>query len=307
MAHLGAHGDDYSILLLGSSHVYRHLIPRILDEEVRLATGVPVRSFNLGAPGLALPEAFELLDRLVAGKASRLEWVVVDTTLFSETTAENALSRRDLDWHNWEETLLASRYLLASQQRTSEKMEKVSAHARALLMNVLGSGRIAEHARYHMETDRLLDNGDLVYELEEEGYRSLDAETDASYLERARTFRAKVREGAVFKGHSKRGKYAAEAYRAHMFARIADLAERHGARVAFFDPPRITTQPRTFEVENVPSPLVFDFEDAQRFPSLYDLSLWFDQSHLNRRGSEELTVLLARELASYVGGARAFR
>jgi hypothetical protein len=307
MAHLSAHADDYSILLLGSSHVYRHLVPRILDDEVLRATGVRVRSFNLGAPGLALPEALEALQRFVSARPSRLEWVVVDTTLFSETTPENLLSRRDLDWHTLEETLLACKYLVASRQPSSEKIDKVSAHARALVMNLLGSGRIAEHARYEMGTDRLLGSTDLFYDLEEEGYRSLDSETDASYIERAQSFREKIREGVVFKGHNKRGKYTAEAYRAHMFARIVDVAEGHGARVAFFDPPRITAQPRTFEVENVPSPLIFDFEDAQRFPSLYDMSLWFDQSHLNRRGSEELTALFARELAAYVGDARAVR
>jgi hypothetical protein len=307
MEYLTAHGDDYSILLLGSSHVYRHLIPPLLDREIQRATGTSVRSFNLGAPGLALPEAFVLLDRFFAATRGHLDWVVVDTTLFSETTPENLLTRRDLDWHDWEETLLACKYLVASRQPSSEKLDKVAAHWRALLMNYLGSGRVAEHARYHMDTDRLLDNSDLFYTLEDEGYRSLDSETDPTYLERAQSFRAKVREGVTFKGHNKHGKYAAEAYRAHVFARIVGLADSHGARVAFFDPPRITAQPRTFDVEGVPSPLVFDFQDAQRFPSLYDMSLWFDQSHLNRRGSDELTALLAREFAASVGDARAVR
>jgi hypothetical protein len=307
MTHLAGHRDDYSILLLGSSHVYRHLVPRIFDAEIASATGQPHRSFNLGAPGLALPEAYELLDTLLSAGSTQLRWVIIDTTLFSETTAENQLTRRDLDWHTLEETLLACKYLFASRQPLSEKVGKGTAHLKAYLLRSIGSGRIAEHARYVMGTDKLLGDDDLVYSLADEGYRALDSETGASYLERARTFRAKVREGVVFRGHNRRGKYTAEEYRAEMFARMVDLAEAHGVRVAFFDPPRITTQTRTLDLDAVRAPLVFDVEDSERYPSLYDLDLWFDQGHLNRRGSETLTTLLARELARTLGDERAVR
>ena len=75
--HLQTNHDDYDVMFLGTSSVYRNVNPRDIDR--RLAElGVPVRSLNLAVPGMNVVEADNLFAQIERLRPERLRMIVLE-------------------------------------------------------------------------------------------------------------------------------------------------------------------------------------------------------------------------------------
>jgi lysophospholipase L1-like esterase len=83
-----------------------------------------------------------------------------------------------------------------------------------------------------------------------------------------------------------------DAYAETAFRHYADVFRSLGATPIFFvTPGSETVLPSKFR--SAPSETVMSFNDAQRYPSLYQAAVRLDEGHLNAKGADEFSRLLA--------------
>src|SRR4051812_12025023 len=71
------HKDEFDTIFIGSSHVYRGIVPKTFDRVTEEAA-VPTHSFNFGLDGMQPPESLYFLDQVLLTKPARLKWVFVE-------------------------------------------------------------------------------------------------------------------------------------------------------------------------------------------------------------------------------------
>ena len=153
-AYFAAHKDDYSALFLGSSRVYRGILPSLFD-ELTASQGAPTRSFNFGIDGMFPPEDAAVFEQIVALRPKNLRWVFIESSMFLlDFEGRDPESIRAVYWHDWPRTRLVCaelfrgkkgtlswRKLFFGNERERERGSLVLAHARAFVMRALNLGR----------------------------------------------------------------------------------------------------------------------------------------------------------------------
>jgi hypothetical protein len=86
-----------------------------------------------------------------------------------------------------------------------------------------------------------------------------------------------------------------DTYAETAFRHYGDVFRSLGATPIFFVTPGSgTILPSKFR--DAPAETVMSFNDAQRYPSLYQAGVRLDEGHLNARGADEFSRLLAARL-----------
>ena len=135
--------DDCHVVFLGTSHIERHIDPRVVDRTLA-EQGMQVRSYNLGLPKMSVLEGAELIERLARLRPRRLKLVVMEPTLYLYD-ADNWSTDRALAEHDWPGTCMAARLTWASETRRGAsawgKLKCVAPHALSFLCRTLGLRR----------------------------------------------------------------------------------------------------------------------------------------------------------------------
>lgn len=147
------HADEYDTLFLGTSRVYRGLMPRIFDERMA-ESGMPAKAFNFGIDGMFAPEDTFVLERLLARKPKNLRRVFIELGMFQTNLEDlDPFSIRSAYWHDWERTYLVLKNLLESKngdirwnllffgsERERDRLRKAIGHTGAFLSQTLSVG-----------------------------------------------------------------------------------------------------------------------------------------------------------------------
>lgn len=133
------HADDCDVVFIGTSHVERHIDPRVIDQTLA-EHGIRVRSHNLGLPKMSMLEGAELIHRLACRRPRRLKLVVLEPTLYLYD-ADNWASDRAMAEHDWSGACLAARLTWASEVRRQTsfwgKLKCVAPHGLSFLCRAL--------------------------------------------------------------------------------------------------------------------------------------------------------------------------
>ena len=141
LAWFDAHRDDYDVLFVGSSRVFRGVVPEVFDREMA-RRGHPVRSFNFGVSGMAGYETSALARRILDDPPRRLRWVVVELDGWDPSLPpENRFKRRTVAWHDLAETLSAVRTAWASDRPALQRLDLTSSHLLHWAARSTGAGR----------------------------------------------------------------------------------------------------------------------------------------------------------------------
>lgn len=154
VAHLIAHSDDYDTLFIGTSRIYRGIMPSVFD-AVTARAGLPTRSFNFGIDAMFPPEDAYVLERLIPRHLRRLRWVLIESSMLqTEFEGRDPDSARFVHWHDRERTRLICSALLSPKGRQvrwrkllfgspseRERLQLVRVHARLFTMRTLNLGR----------------------------------------------------------------------------------------------------------------------------------------------------------------------
>ena len=313
------HKDEFDTVFIGSSHIYRHIVPETFD---RTAAGgsVPTRSFNFGLPGMHPPESFYILDQILRAKPSGLKWVFVELeevyplsrraresvhrprTRTARRIDENQGTRRFLNWHNPALTWMAIH-------------KSVNADGpRAWWKNawfVLRSKTVRLHLAVCFKN---LANIGVAQDFEETVTQSSESESNQEQWAQQRGFepRPEIMPSSDFSGYRQEIEKHVAKSEPRLLDPISEAAYRefaqrirgYGANVIFIVPPLVDQSDLRFRNEAGVGARVLAFNKADLYPALYDPHVHADREHLTFEGAQTFTRLLAERFTGEVASPR---
>jgi hypothetical protein len=284
-----ARKDQYDIVFLGSSRVYRQIIPRQFDENVKAASGREFRSFNFGIDAMWPPETNFMLRELLSLAPKRLRWVFIEVTeIVTKLDGRDSTTRRLAYWHDWRHTRMVCRAISAGKQTIGEKCRLYAEHWGIYFREWSSQGRGAE---WLSETFGM-----------EEG-KSSDPKEVEGYLGRDKKFEGPERE--QYEGFLATAKVSpplplvpiGDALREALDRMIADVRAAGAEPILVVSPSPFPNENFTNLPENV---AVWSFLGPNEYPDLYDAKYHFDTGHLNPAGARIYTDLLSARFASHI-------
>ena len=307
VTHALEHGDDYELLFLGSSRVYRQINPTVFD-AVLAEHGITVRSYNVGLPGMRFYELLHRIDQVLEKHPPALRWLVLELDDPDPGLEDaNVLSRRFIEWHTAHVSWIAYRTILASARSPLEKLRQCWGHTEGLLLRAsnAGLGMTAVESRFGAPPD-LTDHTPA-------GFLPLDFDPTRVTKEHRAEFLADF---AKDKGILERRAQAITdpEVMPRFPRRLGDQMRALVARIraAGIEPLFLLTPPaercnwdwRAAHKRGA-VPTLFSYDDPREFQDFYrDLALRFDINHLNKAGANALTRLLAEDVAAHIAGAK---
>ncbi|MDR3406449.1 MAG: hypothetical protein P4L99_28450 [Chthoniobacter sp.] len=118
---LARHGDEFDLLVIGSSRVQHQFIPALFD-HVAAENGRPVRSGNMGIAAMFPPEDAYLLEQILRRPHRRLRWVLIELSQFTQQVDQSIGASNRMDyWHDSRRMWLFTRRSVADFQNTDWK------------------------------------------------------------------------------------------------------------------------------------------------------------------------------------------
>ena len=302
LRHLAQHHVDYDAVFVGSSHVYRGLIPSVFD-KVMADAGQPTHSFNFGIDGMWPPEQFYLMDRILELRPRNWRWVFIELSdvQFKRVPGEED-TQRDVYWHDWHHTFTVIRKLLDLNSPGNWKRKKgglvrwhgaVWMHLELLCRNLanVGGAQAALDGFARWGNERA--GGDSDLGPAGDGYDPVDVHLDAPA---ARSFEAWLARDVANSKPRIVDPYAEKA-----FLNYARRFRALGATPIFFTAPgSMSLLPSKFRSPSAPPIMVFN--DPVTFPALYRAEFRWNEGHVNDAGAHEYSRVFARRVLSLETG-----
>ena len=309
LAYFEQHKDEFDAVFVGSSRVYRQIAPALFDAQVAAATGQPMRSFNLGAPSMFLPESMFVIDRIVAQRPVRLRWMFIELDDPRPRVEEHAgLVQREVYWHGWRETVLMCFNILTARGIHKGDRMLMLTHQGMLF------GRCWTHVGFAQEwlANRIQSKNRTTATIERvtlgpaaDGYDpyhgilgqkqsdSKDPEADV------KNFLAATRALETGAARAQSPPDASLPLRWLLREKVRAL-RACGIEPLFVIPPVTTAETEFFALaKQGVLPTLFAFNDPVAYPDLYQVSVRADTAHLNEPGAQMFTRLLAGKFAAH--------
>ena len=306
LTYLRDHIDDFDTLFLGTSRIYRHVIPKLFD-GLTTERDVPTKSFNAAADGMRPPEDSYVFDQILKYHPKHLRWVFLELWwLRLSIDDQKRQTNRLVYWHDTERlgllfqealNIKKARHWRGTLMALAEPMGIFLDHVSLFFENMTNMGRGASWMDWvayppwpEVDLSPLGPNLDGFHEIK----RPTPSESELAVYRKALAIRT---------DHPATAEAGSPASQ-EALRRLVRKIEALGATPILIIPP--TTAGRNFHPppEDGQSPIIFDFSDVHRFPALYDERNRLDTDHLNTAGAEIFTRLLAERFAEVAHGRK---
>lgn len=327
------HKDEYDLVFLGSSQLYRHVDP-VLFDEILSEAGYSVRSFNFGVPGMGALENRWILRKILAMKPAKLKTIVFDAPIPGVLLGGmNHITPRVKSWHDLSTTRLSVKLIWETGMSTSWKLDMTWRHLVSFGYQLCNIGSVRELLDMQMEGTAAERAEDRKYRVTDgpgglgengRGFVSMDqavrAVPDSDPFQRKMLMDRyrKMQEG--MDGFVKRLKQNPNRPRPlleytgqprevqqllptelEIVADLVKLAEDAGIDPIFTNAPDIR-QKEYFVTEAEKAgviPTLIDLDDPEKHKNLLAPELRFDELHLRESGAVLYTEALAWEVADH--------
>jgi len=298
LAHLTEHIAEYDAVIIGRSHVFRSFVPQVIDAELA-RLGKPLRTFNLGGPGMSDTEIDHVLRTVLDMKGQHLSTIFIEVPDWAYALDENTFTDRAIAAHTVLQTTHVLRTLWLSDLPWLEFLQEVWTNLRMLGQHLTAFGqgkRILAAWRSEIESQPITPEA-IVREY---GYQALDDLDLPEITRRRKKFLANragyvERVKKIIEGNQEQvdlGAYNREA----LLSQIA-LMRAAGVEPVYIVPPSMDATPIAFALREAGLiPNLLAFNDPKALAGIYRFEKRFD-SHLTRAGAEEFSLIFAR---SYV-------
>lgn len=134
-AQFRAHRDEYDLVYVGTSRVYRGFDPATFDQTLA-ELGHPLRSYNFGLVGMGYLEQRFIVDWILALRPARLRWLLIEPCERSAPWIArpivlgraSTLTLRDVAWHTPAVAALSLRAAWRSDRSLAAKLRYVRVH-----------------------------------------------------------------------------------------------------------------------------------------------------------------------------------
>lgn len=297
--------DEFNVIFLGSSQTYRHIIPSDFDEFMK-AEGYNLKSFNFGLTGLKFPEAQFYLQKILAMQPKNLKWLFLEYLEGLDVNPKNLSTAREIYWHTPQNFLTVSQLIWESDRSLEKKIQLTYQNWVPSTYNFLNSGKGSQSIQSILNPDRKHQKNLSSLGKKKDGYLSLDDETGKGFLERSLNFkknleRYKKRVNNYKRYVNKSNPKPLTPHAKSLIAEMIESAKRQDIETIFLMSPGLVPRDITKSAYRAGQiQTLFNLDDPNRYPSLYQPEKRFDTEHLNREGAKEFTQFLAREFSSYL-------
>jgi hypothetical protein len=331
--------QPFDTVFLGSSHVYRGIVPREFDRQLGSARFAS-RSFNYGVQLPSLLECRYLIRELISGSQGLKRIFFEYQTLTPQIDPQNAFQPRTLYWHDLASTRSSVERALYWGDRLGDDFEIVEEAAQgrsvfALLDGVLAApwrvanihvqhylvdamfvGRSKDFARgllgrQHGQARRFQDGGGYISLEEENRWLSEQGQPDNPYSRRSNHFLAHLNEfwadvqalrtlPKVFEDEEWMNSELTQVHDLELLEAIAREVTEAGIEFVLVVLPQQSAD-RKIE-EQLAERLgvpVLRYNRPGRYPELYEPKMRFDSGHLSAEGALWFTRQLARDYVSF--------
>jgi hypothetical protein len=280
----------------GSSHVHNGFDPRIFDAVMR-GTAQQTRSLNLGIAGGSQSEqratALEFVSHLQppteASGGARACLVILELGAGANFTNDHLVHPRAINIYDWQTTEFVTR-LTSSGMSMRQRAGRIGYATAAMALHYMNVGMLSDRIfPAPLDTEMLHD------ETVEDRRGLLVMPRQTPYLQRLAAMIAmappqpRMTAATVLPGNTDllNTLEAASAVDHLQFVylvlpKLSDLWQQ------VHYPSSIATASGVVPIINLAQP--------SRYPQIYDAHLWYDDAHVNERGAQLLTTLLAEEL-----------
>jgi len=148
--------EKYNVFFMGSSRVYRQVIPTVFDAEM----GDNTRSFNLGYRGVFNPESYYLLEHFIKKKAIKQTYILIELQLFTPIAERNLHTIRANYFLDYPYFSLVKKYYQYEKFPQNDSINQIikhynksywgnilkTEHVREMSLSILGQGDRDKHA-----------------------------------------------------------------------------------------------------------------------------------------------------------------
>jgi hypothetical protein len=294
---LAAHGERYDTFFIGSSRIYRQIIPELFDSEME-RLGIQTKSFNLSADGMRPPEDELVLERAFRSRKSPVLFLVSECNpIDSGLSEEDSGTARAVHWHDtprlmrlWRScwTEAPSKPWTRRVPRILRRLRDFPVHAQHWILNCVRLGQGNAVLLERLFEPRPLDESKHVGAAGYRPPRNSEQMTGSVLRAYQKHFAAALKTPARLDTGDSESQAAIDWKKA--------LAEGHGGELVLIASPFF--RPEIFVPEKRAGIMLLDYSDPERYPSLYAPENRRDPGHLNVRGAEIYTRLVARQIAA---------
>lgn len=287
--YLESHLADFDTLFVGSSRFNHQIVAKQFDHRIAALNGHKTRSFNFGVDGMWPPESLYVVRKILALRPPNLRWVVVDLMDLDCTfpNRANITTVRSVYWHDLRHTCIALKDIIRSPKyRNLDRTGLVLDHAGLFLRQTLNLGRGAEWLGAMLEgrskkKPRKEFDANAGFDAGPE--KSMEPSTRPEYEGRVKNLSAKMRAFPI-----------SQDFRAALRDLVEDICAA-GAMPIFVQTPTVNPLENFSELPD--GVVAVRFNEPAKYPHLYDPELYYDFWHLNPKGAELFTDLLAERMA----------
>lgn len=308
MEYFESNKDNYDVVFIGSSRVYRHVDPEVFDEYLS-TQGYDIQTFNFGFYGMKMPETYFWLEKVIDLQPKNLKWIVIEANLDNAyENLNNARNNRVMYWHTPKHTENTLKYIAGSDDSLPRKSVSIYSHLVPFFYNFVNLG---DMSKVFLSSSGLTDYKTSATSYSDflgeslSGYKSLDDEpgegykrTNQRFISNFSNFQQQVTRFGEKIDHDS---VSMDPSRRELIRQFTELVESSGATPIFVIPPKLKTEAHTLQLHKddyLESLLAYN--DPEKYPDLYQLEYRFDPEHLNDKGSKEFTKLIAKEFEQYL-------
>lgn len=290
------HKDDFNTLFLGSSHVYRHVIPSLFDKSTMGKT----HTFNFGVGAMGSLEDFAFYENLLKKDISpNVKYVFIELLPISnipKSILHSSRAKYYLDHHTYSMAVEYFKTGLHAFPREKEK-EIIENYTVAYRENVLNIGLVKEMLMFHLKPFDLSINllgmhNDGFYSIEEE--ISLGIEENINFRQDSETLvrNSKAARAAYQKVNTLKSNNVYVRY----LNQLIEKSNKRGIHLIFFLPVMLG------ELDYIHMVPIFnqldekhkiDLAHPDESSEFYGLDIYFDRGHFNNKGARLFTEKLA--------------
>lgn len=298
-AHYQAQKDEYNVLFFGSSRVYNHIVPEEFDAAAA-AAGAAVHSFNFGIPAQRALSGYVLMKEILKTPPKNLKWVFIETPLDpGYEPIQNARTNRVIYWHTAENTRIALRYILTSDETPLRKAVLAFSHLLPFAYNEFNIGRLFYQwipVQNFTEEEQTVSQQALA----QRGYYPLSDEADPKrqdFLAHLVRYEQSVEDLTEQKARiDRRATHVSRGQRWLLQALVAQVRSV-GAEPIFIVPPTLEPQYELHRAHRLGYlPTLLSYNDPAAYAAFYALDNRHDAEHLNDQGSRQLSQQIAADL-----------
>ena len=292
--------NRFNTVILGSSRLYRHINPAILDDILK---DYHISTFNLAAPSTFNPEVYYLFEKLLETiDVNSLKYVLIELQSLHDIERKNLNTVRNYYWHNWEYFCFSVNFILASKRSFRYKVLTGGKYFISYINKLINFYSYRE-LLFNTSNENgtcLGRNKDGFYAIEQQ---MSDMGGDNKYRKRLAEFSRdptvlEKRVAIATQAFSEK-KYDQFANEAHLrkLMDLIDMSQQKGVDVIFIIPPRRPFYNDLLAMKaKLPDERVIELANPQKYPELYQVEFSFDVGHLDGKGANIFTEYLADEI-----------